>query len=145
MSRTILLVEDNEDDVLLTLRAMKKNGIQNEIVVMRDGGEALDYLFDAGSALPWIILLDLKLPRIDGLETLSFLRAHERTKLVPVIILSSSSEKQDVIQSYSLGANSYLRKPGDFRTFERLVHNIHVYWQANETASRAAKAPPSDI
>jgi len=143
MNRPILLVEDNEDDVLLTLRAMKKNGITNEIVVRRDGVSALDYLFDAGSALPWIILLDLKLPRVDGLETLSSLRAHERTKLVPVIILSSSSERQDVIQSYSLGANSYLRKPGDFRTFERLVRIIHTYWKANETPSSEGRAPLS--
>ena len=143
MDRPILLVEDNEDDVLLTLRAMKKNGITTEIVVMGDGVSALDYLFDAGSALPWIILLDLKLPRVDGLETLSFLRAHERTKLLPVIILSSSSERQDIIQSYRLGANSYLRKPGDFRTFERLVHTIHAYWQAAETPSNGNGAPRS--
>jgi two-component system, response regulator len=141
MKRPILLVEDNEDDVLLTLRAMKKNGITTEVVVMHDGISALDYLFDAESALPWIILLDLKLPRIDGLETLSSLRSHERTRLVPVIILSSSNEKGDIIQSYTLGANSYLRKPGDFRTFERLVHTIHTYWQANETASNAVSVP----
>jgi len=143
MSGTILLVEDNEDDVLLTLRAMKKSGITNDIVVMPDGVCALDYLFDDASALPWIILLDLKLPRIDGLETLSSLRAHERTRLVPVIILSSSSETQDVRQSYSLGANSYLRKPGDFRSFEKLMQTVHAYWQVNEVPTTASFGPLS--
>ena len=141
MKRPILLVEDNEDDVLLTLRAMRKVAITHDIVVRRDGVEALDYLFDAGSELPWIIILDLNLPRVDGLETLASLRAHERTKLVPVIILSSSNERQDVIQSYTLGANSYLRKPGDFHTFERLVHVIRAYWEANETPATAGRAP----
>src|SRR5689334_6988876 len=143
MTRTILLVEDNEDDVLLTLRAMKKNGITTDVVVMPDGACALDYLFDTGSELPWIILLDLKLPRIDGLETLSSLRACERTRLLPVIILSSSNERQDIVQSYTLGANSYLKKPADFRTFERLVQNLHTYWSANEIASNGASAPRS--
>jgi CheY-like chemotaxis protein len=137
MKNTILLVEDNEDDILLTLRAMKKRGLTEDVVVMHDGSEALDYLFSDTASLPWIILLDLKMPRIDGLETLTSLRAHERTKLIPVIILSSSNEVQDVVSSYSLGANSYLRKPGDFHTFERLVEKIHVYWQANETASKS--------
>ena len=143
MKSPILLVEDNEDDVLLTLRAMKKNGITTDVIVMPDGACALDYLFDAESELPWIILLDLKLPRVDGLETLSTLRAHERTRLVPVIILSSSNEKQDVVQSYTLGANSYLKKPADFRTFERLIQTLHTYWTANEIPPSVASAPLS--
>jgi CheY-like chemotaxis protein len=138
---TILLVEDNKDDVALTIRAMKKNKISSELVVVHDGAEALDYLFGAGAyadrdarRVPWIILLDLKLPRIDGLQTLARLRAREVTRLVPVIILSSSDEEQDVIASYKLGANSFVRKPTDFIEFTKTIEKLHVYWLVNEVA-----------
>jgi two-component system, response regulator len=134
---TILLVEDNDDDVMLTLRAMKRTGIEDKVVVARDGGEALEYLFVEGDRrgardLPWIVLLDLRLPRIDGLETLSLLRANDETRLLPVVVLSSSSDEQDIAESYRLGANSYLRKPTDFDDFIGLLRTIHVYWTANE-------------
>src|ERR1051325_6411137 len=119
--KIILLVEDNPDDEALTLRALKKNSIKNEVVVARDGVEALDYLFATGAyadrdtrVMPQVILLDLKLPKIDGMEVLRRLRADERTKLLPVVILTSSKEDQDLIAGYSLGANSYIRKPVDF-------------------------------
>jgi two-component system, response regulator len=138
---TILLVEDNKDDVALTIRAMKKNKISTDLVVVHDGAEALDYLFGAGAyadrdarRVPWIILLDLKLPRIDGLQTLARLRAKDATKLVPVIILSSSDEEQDVIASYKLGANSFVRKPTDFVEFTKTIEKLHVYWLVNEVA-----------
>lgn len=143
----ILLVEDNDDDIMLTLRAMKKSQITTEIVVTRDGGEALEYIFGAGAQagmkatlLPSIVLLDLKLPRIDGMETLSHLRANERTRLVPVIILTSSDEQVDVKECYRLGANSYLRKSGDFTEFTRLMGTLHAYWQANEIATPAGRS-----
>lgn len=133
--KIILLVEDNPDDELLTLRAFKKNNILNDVVVARDGVEALDYLFGTGmydgrdtNVQPTIILLDLKLPRIDGLEVLRRLRADERTKLLPVIILTSSKEEQDLIDSYSLGANSYVRKPVDFEQFSESVNQLGLYW-----------------
>src|SRR5437764_473968 len=115
MEKVILLVEDNPDDEALTKRALKANNIRNEVVVARDGAEALEFLF-AGDQhnLPTVILLDLKLPKIDGLEVLRRIRADERTKLLPVVILTSSKEEQDVISGYSLGANSYVRKPVDF-------------------------------
>lgn len=139
--RTILLVEDNKHDVALTVRAMKKNNIQHQLVVVHDGVDALDYLFGAGAyaerdprAVPWIILMDLKLPRIDGLTTLARLRAAEATRLVPVIILSSSNEEQDVVESYRLGANSFIRKPTDFVEFTRTIEKLHEYWQVNEVA-----------
>lgn len=140
--RTILLVEDNRHDVALTVRAMKKNNIQHPLVVVHDGVDALDYLFGAGAyaerdarAVPWIILMDLKLPRIDGLTTLARLRAAEPTRLVPVIILSSSNEEQDVVESYRLGANSFIRKPTDFVEFTRAIERLHEYWKLNEVAS----------
>jgi CheY-like chemotaxis protein len=138
---TILLVEDNKNDVALTIRAIKKNRINNDLVVVHDGSEALDYLFGAGMFadrdarhVPWIILLDLKLPRVDGLQTLARLRASEQTRLVPVIILSSSNEEQDVIASYKLGANSFIRKPTDFIEFTKAIEKLHVYWLLNEIA-----------
>jgi two-component system response regulator len=119
--KIILLVEDNLDDEVLTLRALKKSNILNEVAVARDGAEALDYLFATGvhagrdtSVMPEVILLDLKLPKVDGLEVLQRLRANERTKLLPVVILTSSDEEQDITDSYSLGANGYIRKPVDF-------------------------------
>src|SRR5882762_9143357 len=121
MSKTILLVEDNPDDATLTLRAFKRNHMLNPIVVVQDGVEALDYLFArgayakrAGKPLPTLVLLDLKLPKIDGLGVLKAVRADERTRLIPVVILTSSKEQQDLIQGYALGANSYVRKPVDF-------------------------------
>jgi CheY-like chemotaxis protein len=133
--KTILLVEDNPDDVVLTLRAFKKNNIANEIVVAGDGLEALDYLFGTGkykernmSSMPAVILLDLKLPKMDGLKVLERMRADERTKLLPVVILTSSKEEQDVIGSYSLGANSYIRKPVNFNNFVDAVRQLHLYW-----------------
>jgi two-component system, response regulator len=135
----ILLVEDNDDDVVLVRRAMKKGGIDRRIVVASDGLEALDYLHGRGAYMgrdatdvPWIVLLDLKLPKIDGLQTLARLRATDQTKLVPVVILSSSRDERDVITSYSLGANSYVRKPGDFFEFTQALLKLHDYWLVNE-------------
>jgi len=136
MSRkVILLVEDNPDDEVLTIRALKKNNIQNEVVVAHDGAEALDYLFGSGpyagrdvSVLPQLILLDLKLPKIDGLEVLRRLRANERTRLLPVVILTSSKEDQDRLNGYTLGANSYIRKPVDFNQFVEAVRQLGLYW-----------------
>ena len=139
--KVILLVEDNPDDEALTLRAFKKNNILNQIVVARDGSEALDYLFCRGafaerdiSIQPSITLLDLKLPKIDGLEVLRQLRAHSATRLLPVVILTSSKEEQDMLDGYALGANSYIRKPVDFDQFTAAVQNLGLYWLVlNET------------
>ncbi len=141
MEKVILLVEDNPDDELLTRRALKKNDIGNEVVVARDGVEALDYLFGTGvyeernpSATPQVVLLDLKLPRIDGLEVLRRVRADERTRLLPVVILTSSREQQDLIDGYGCGANSYIRKPVDFAQFVEAVRQLGLYWLVlNET------------
>jgi two-component system, response regulator len=131
----ILLVEDNSDDEELTLRAFKKNKIHNEVVIARDGAEALDYLFGTGAyagrdlaLMPQLILLDLKLPKIDGLQVLQRLRADPRTRLLPVVILTSSKEQQDLIEGYSLGANSYVRKPVDFTEFIEAVRQLGLYW-----------------
>jgi CheY-like chemotaxis protein len=133
--RIILLVEDNPDDEALTLRALKKNNILNEVIVARDGAEALDYLFAAGSfadrdlsVMPQVILLDLKLPKVDGLEVLQRLRGHSRTKLLPVVILTSSNEDRDIIDAYNFGANSYVRKPVDFLQFVEAVRQLGLYW-----------------
>jgi two-component system response regulator len=133
--KIILLVEDNPDDEALTLRAFKKNNIENEIVVARDGVEALEYLFGTGSYAgrdtskqPQIILLDLKLPRIDGLEVLRRIRADPRTATQPVTILTSSKEERDIITSYQLGANSYIQKPVDFGQFMEAVRQLGLYW-----------------
>jgi two-component system, response regulator len=130
-SKGILLVEDNPDDEELTLRAFKKNNIGNEIVVARDGAEALDYLFGTGASdlqiFPAIILLDLKLPNIDGLEVLRRLVV-TTTKLLPVVILTSSKEEQDLLDGYRLGANSYIRKPVDFGQFVESVRQLVLYW-----------------
>lgn len=132
---TILLVEDNPDDEALTLRAFRKNNIRNEIVVAHDGVEALDFLFGTGAYAardatirPQLILLDIKLPKVDGLEVLRRLRADERTKFVPVVILTSSKEEQDLVRGYSLGANSYVRKPVDFTQFMDAVRQLGMYW-----------------
>ena len=129
MNRKILLVEDNPDDVALTLRALKKNNIANEVIVAKDGIEALDYLFgDNATSVPAVILLDLKLPKIDGLEVLERLRKDERTKFAPVVVLTSSKEEQDLVRSYKLGANSYIRKPVDFIQFSEAVRQLGLYW-----------------
>ncbi|WP_017327223.1 response regulator [Synechococcus sp. PCC 7336] len=131
--KAILLVEDNPDDEALTLRALKRNRISNKIVVARDGVEALDILFGRGeyvdcAVLPTPILLDLKLPKIDGLEVLKELRSHDRTKLVPVVVLTTSQEEQDRLASYRLGCNSYIRKPVDFVRFTEAVRQLGIYW-----------------
>ena len=138
---TILLVEDNPDDVELLLRALRKNNIANSIAITRDGAEALDYLFATGkytdrnaNETPRIILLDLKLPKLNGLQVLERIRADERTVLTPVIILTSSKEEQDLISGYKSGANSYVRKPVDFNEFVDAVRQIGLYWLLiNET------------
>jgi two-component system, response regulator len=134
-TKVILLVEDNPDDEALTLRALKKNNIKNDVMVARDGAEALDYLFGTGkyagrdtALLPQVVLLDLKLPKIEGLEVLRRVRADERTKLLPVVILTSSNEDQDRIAGYGLGANSYVRKPVDFSQFLEAARQLGLYW-----------------
>jgi CheY-like chemotaxis protein len=129
--KIILLVEDNPDDEALAIRALKKNHILNEVIVARDGAEALAYLLERDEAQrirPAVILLDLKLPKVDGLEVLHRLRADPRTRLVPVVILTSSKEEQDLVSSYSLGANSYVRKPVDFNQFVEAVRQLGLYW-----------------
>ena len=141
--KTILLVEDNPDDVALALRAFKRHDVQSEIVVARDGLEALDYLFGRGAyagrdlgSMPQLILLDLKLPRIDGMEVLRRVRAEKRTCLLPVVILTTSREEQDLIDGYTLGANSYICKPIDFEQFVETVRQLNLYWLVlNETPS----------
>jgi two-component system response regulator len=131
----ILLVEDDANDEALTLRALSKNGIRNEVVVIRDGVQALDYLFGRNafairdvSELPAVMLLDLKLPKIDGLEVLRHVRANPRTRWLPIVILTSSNEDRDRAEGYSLGANSYVRKPVEFTEFVSAVHQLGVYW-----------------
>jgi two-component system response regulator len=126
--KIIMLVEDNRDDEALTLRALKRNNILNEVVVARDGAEALEYLLAGGKPLPAVVLLDLKLPKIDGLEVLRRIRAESRTKLLPVVILTSSKEEADLINGYSLGCNSYIRKPVDFSQFMGTVKQLGLYW-----------------
>jgi two-component system, response regulator len=136
MSRKIIfLVEDNPDDVLLTRRALQKNNILNELVVAEDGVEALDYLFGQGAyagrdvrVQPQVILLDIKLPRMDGIEVLRRIRANESTRLLPVVMLTSSCEERDRLETYSLGANSYIRKPVDFHQFIDAVRQLGLYW-----------------
>ena len=133
--RAILLVEDNPDDVELTLRALKQYHVKNQIDVVRDGAEALDYLFATGAyadrdttAMPAVVILDLKLPKVDGLEVLQRMRADERTKLVPVVVLTSSKEERDMVNSYKFGANSYVRKPVDFTEFVEAARQLGLYW-----------------
>jgi CheY-like chemotaxis protein len=143
--KIILLVEDNPDDVVLTERALKKSHILNKLIVTKDGAEALDYLFGTGafsdrdvSVMPEVILLDLKLPKIDGLEVLKRIRSDRRTKILPVVILTSSKEESDLITGYTLGANSYIRKPVNFNQFVEAIRQLGLYWLVlNE-------APPMD-
>ena len=142
--KSILLVEDNQDDVDLTIRALQKSKILNEVITVHDGVEALDYLLCRGSFshrdpddLPTVILLDLKLPKMDGLQLLKELRGDGRIALIPVVVLTSSKEEQDLIKSYSLGANSYIRKPVDFNQFAEAVRQLGLYWLLlNETPSK---------
>lgn len=144
--KTILLVEDNADDVELTRRALKKNNILNDLVVAGDGVEAIDYLFGTGryagrqaEELPTVVLLDLKLPKLDGMEVLRRMRDDERTKYLPVVILTSSKEERDLVNGYKLGANSYIRKPVDFIQFTSAVENLGLYWLLlNEPLPRPA-------
>jgi two-component system response regulator len=133
--RFILLVEDNLDDQLLMRRALERNRIKNEVVVVRDGVEALDFLFATGpyqgrptDELPQVVILDLKLPRVDGLEVLRRVRADDRTRLLPVVVLTSSKEEEDVARSYALGANSYVRKPVDFTQFTEAIRTLGLFW-----------------
>jgi CheY-like chemotaxis protein len=144
--KVILLVEDNPSDIGLTQRAFQKNGISNKLVIAEDGQEALDYLFGAGAhagrnmdEMPMLILLDLKLPRIDGLEVLRRLRADSRTRRIPVVILTSSSEEQDIAAGYDLGTNSYIRKPVDFHQFADVIKQLGMYWLVTN------QAPPVNI
>jgi two-component system response regulator len=135
MNRVLLLVEDNATDEKLTLRAFRKNNLGNQVVVARDGQEALDYLFDSGpyaatapNPPPALVLLDLKLPRIEGLEVLRRIRAEPRTRLLPVVVLTSSAEDEDLLKSYSLGANAYVRKPVDFAKFIEAARTLGLFW-----------------
>jgi two-component system response regulator len=146
LNHSILLVEDNPDDEALTLRAFKKNNISNDVTVVRDGAEALDYLFCSGAYaqrdvahIPELILLDLKLPKIDGLEVLRRIRGDDRTKLQPVVILTTSNEERDIISSYQLGANSYIRKPVDFDQFIEAVRQLGLYWLVLNQSPRAPR------
>ena len=145
--RLILLVEDNDDDVQLTLRALRQNHVANRVDVARDGAEALDYLFCRGAYkdrdpkdLPQVVLLDLKLPKVAGMEVLERIRSEPRTRRLPVVILTSSNVESDLSRSYDLGANSYIRKPVDFTQFMEAVHSLGLYWLVlNEMP------PPSDV
>jgi two-component system response regulator len=143
-SGEILLVEDNPDDVALTLRAFQKSRIANPVKVVSDGAEALDYLLARGAhadraraPLPALVLLDLKLPKVDGLDVLRAVRADRRTSVVPIVVLTSSSEDQDVLRSYSLGVNSYIRKPVDFDQFVEAVRHLGLYWLVFNVAPTA--------
>jgi two-component system, response regulator len=134
-SRAILLVEDNPRDEALTLRALRKSNVANEVVVARDGVEALDYLFGEGAhegrdreEMPQLVLLDLKLPKVDGLQVLRRIRGEERTRRLPVVVFTSSGEEEDLIKSYDLGANSYVRKPVDFEHFMDATRQLGLYW-----------------
>jgi len=146
-NKVVLLVEDNPDDEELTRLAFEECRLANELIIVRDGQEALDYLFETGkysgrddNEVPQVILLDLKLPKVDGLEVLRRVRADERTKLLPVVVLTSSKEEQDLIDSYSLGANSYMQKPVDYLQFVEAVRQLGLYWLVlNQTVSSLHK------
>ncbi len=145
--KTILLVEDNQDDIDLTLRALKKNGILNEVLIARDGVDALSHLFDTSSdkshwneRRPCIVLLDLKLPKMDGFQVLAKIRSDQRTRYLPVIILTSSKEERDLIEGYKCGANSYIRKPVDYEEFVEAVQRISTYWmELNEVPASSGE------
>ena len=145
--KIILLVEDNADDEELTIRTLQKNHLKNKIVVVRDGVEALDYLFGTGeykdrdlSVLPVLIMLDIKLPKLNGLEVLKRIKTDPRTKFIPVVILTSSDEEKDLVESYQLGANSYVRKPVDFSEFQNSVRQLALYWVLlNESPTNLGK------
>jgi two-component system, response regulator len=149
MHKIILLVEDNASDEKLTVLAFKRCGISNEVVVARDGAAALDYIFGTGphagrdvTVLPAVVLLDLNLPRIDGLEVLRRVRADERTKLMPIIVLTASKEEEDIVRSYTLGANAYVRKPVDFVAFVEAAKTLGLFWLLlNEAAPAPRRAP----
>lgn len=151
-SSLILLVEDNPDDVELTMRALKKSRIATEVVVARHGAEALDFLFARGAFVgrnpdvqPDLVLLDLKLPKVDGLEVLRTLRADARTHLLPVVVLTLSNEEQDILEAYRLGVNSYVRKPVDFDRFNELLQHLGRYWlEFNEAPIHRRARPPSN-
>ena len=144
MAKTILLVEDNPDDELLALRALRKNGIQEGITVVRDGAEALDFLFARGKyadrtsdQLPAVVLLDLNLPKLNGLEVLKQLRAHDETKYLPVVILTTSTEERDMVEGYHFGANSFICKPIDYDQFIQAIEQLGRYWlMLNETPAK---------
>jgi len=151
-TRTILLVEDNSDDEALALRAFSRIAVSNEIVVARDGVEAMDYLFGGGNyrdrdinMTPAVVLLDLKLPRLDGFAVLSRIRAHELTRLLPVVMLSSSIEERDIVRSYSLGANSYIRKSVDYDKFMKVAETIGFYWFDLNEAPPCGKRPAAPV
>ena len=142
----ILLVEDNPDDVALTMRALKSHNITNEVIVAQDGVQALDYLYgtkdrSAPDDLPAVVLLDLKLPKVNGMEVLQRIRAEERTKLLPVVILTSSDEERDVVDGYSLGANSYVRKPVDFVEFTKAAQQLGLYWLLMNRVPPSPRSP----
>ena len=145
----ILLVEDNPNDVEMTLHALKRSGLTNRIRVMRDGAEALEFLFANGAELPKVVMLDLKLPRVDGIQVLRAVRADPRTRTIPIVVLTSSREERDIAQTYDLGANSYIVKPVDFEQFSEAVRQLGLYWvllneraPQDELAPRVVATPP---
>ena len=145
---SILLVEDNPDDEALTVRELRRHNMVNEIIVARDGAEALDYLFGTGPYAgrnvhdcPTVVLLDIKLPKVDGLEVLRRIRADERTQTTPVVVLTSSDDQRDMVESYRLGVNSYVRKPVDFDQFQEAVRQLHFYWLLLNEPPPAEESP----
>lgn len=146
----LLLVEDNQNDAALTIRALKKRGVLNNIIVLRDGAKALEYMFSEGEyagrvpddGLPRVILLDLKLPKVDGFEVLSRLKSDERTRMVPVVMLTSSREEQDIVRSYRFGANSYIVKPVDFKNFSDAISEVALFWMILNEPPPPIKGPP---